>query len=73
LAFGDADRLPDARISAAGYKLMGSVGQVLQNSRGRVGHGMMVMFDVTRPVERPCHDQVEDSAVWRRDEGVVAV
>jgi hypothetical protein len=34
---------------------------------------MMVMFDVTNPVEGACHDQVEDSAIWRGYEGVVAV
>jgi hypothetical protein len=51
----------------------GSVREVLQNSPDWVGHGMMVMFDVTKPVERACHDQFEDSAIGREYEGVVSV
>jgi len=56
--------------SAAG---VGSVCEVLQKYRDGVGHGMMVMFDVTDPVERACHDQDEDSVFGRGDEGVVVV
>jgi hypothetical protein len=46
-----------------------SVREVLQNLGWVGGHGKVVMFEVTNPVEGRCHDQVEVSAVWRGYEG----
>jgi hypothetical protein len=56
---------PGCKGATLACQRLGSVREVLQNSPARVGHGMMVIFDVTNLMEGPCHDQVEDSAVWR--------
>ena len=61
------------RTSAASLSPGGSVRKVLQKALKGVGHGKVVKFEITNPVEGRCHDQVEDRAGGRGCESVAAV